>query len=245
MSSDQSSATRFLKAAEVFSTSRQLPEVPGGWTSQDVVVERQTFRLLLPADPNEFLGDEETLASGPNDDDYVPYWPHLWPASIQMAEAILAGNWQGDTSALELGCGVGLVGLAGLAAGLKVTFSDYEPTAIQLALENAHQNGFENGQAMLLDWKEPPAHQFPLILACEVLYETRHHRSLLALLETMLADRGECWIGDAGRQVAAPFVELARDRGFNVELYDEQGQLLPEPRVGRFQLMKLRTRDSS
>jgi predicted nicotinamide N-methyase len=208
--------------------------------SREVAVGSQTFCLTLPADPNQFLSDPATLASRPNDDDYAPYWPHLWSSALPMAEAIAAANWTGATRTLELGCGVGLVGLAGLAGGLDVTFSDYEPHAVQLACHNARANGFDKVHALILDWREPLSERFPLILACDVVYEVRDHVPLLNLLTTMLDEGGCCWIGDAGRQTAAAFVQLARHRNFDVELRDESGKIMSAPHVGRFQLMQVR-----
>ncbi|MBT4866664.1 MAG: methyltransferase domain-containing protein [Planctomycetaceae bacterium] len=217
-----------------------LPVIPGGWMSREVVIGSQTFSLALPADPNEFLSDPETLASRPDDDDYAPYWPHLWTSARPMAEAIASANWTDATRTLELGCGVGLVGLAGLASGLDVTFSDYEPHAVQLAHHNAHANGFDKAGALVLDWREPISERFPVILACDVVYDVSDHLPLLDLLAVMLEERGCCWIGDAGRQTAASFIELARRRNFDVELHDEYGNRMLEPHVGRFQLMQLR-----
>ena len=217
-----------------------LPVIPGGWTSREVVVGSQTFALTLPADPNQFLSDPETLAARPNDEDYAPYWPHLWTSALPMAEAIASASWTAETRTLELGCGVGLVGLAGLASGLDVTFSDYEPHAVQLARHNAHANGFDTARAFVLDWREPISERFSIILACDVVYDVRDHVPLLDLLSVMLEEHGRCWIGDAGRQTAASFVELARRRKFDVELHDEHGNCMLEPHVGRFQLIQVR-----
>lgn len=208
--------------------------------SCEVVVGVQTFCLTLPADPNRFLNDPETLAFRPDDDDYAPYWPHLWSSALPMAEAIEVADWTGVTRTLELGCGVGLVGLAALARGLEVTFSDYEPHAVQLACHNARANGFDKVRSLILDWREPVPQRYPLILACDVIYDERDHLPLLNLLTTMLDERGCCWIGDAGRQSASSFVELARRRDFDVELRDESGKIMSAPHVGRFQLMRLR-----
>jgi ETFB lysine methyltransferase len=206
---------------------------------REVDVGPHAFRLTLPANPDEFLGDADTLANPPGDD-YVPYWPHLWPAALPMAAIVGAAGWTKGTAALELGCGVGLVGLAGLAAGLDVTFSDYEPAAIELARANAADNGFPHAAALLLDWRHPLPRRFPVILACEVVYEVRNHEPLLSLLDVMLAAGGVCWIGDAGRQAAADFIDLARSRRYAVELRNERGESLPSPQVGRFQLVILR-----
>ena len=42
----------------------------------------------------------------------MPYWPYLWPAAYAMSAAVLRENWPPGAAALEIGAGIGLVGLA-------------------------------------------------------------------------------------------------------------------------------------
>jgi predicted nicotinamide N-methyase len=215
-----------------------LPAIPGGWTTRSVIVGTRMLRLTLPAIPDAFLDDVAVHAAHLRDE-YMPYWAYLWPAAVAMADRVAAQPWPAGTAALEIGCGVGLVGLAGLSGGLQVTFSDYDRTAVDVAVYNARANGFEAADEMLLDWRDPPKRRFPLILGCDVVYETRNHAPILNLLDCMLAPDGIAWIGDAGRQLAAEFIRLAREHGYECALSDEHGRPLHEPRVGAFQLLTL------
>ena len=216
-----------------------LPDIPGGWTTRAIDLESLRLELTLPACPDAFLDDPQVLAEH-DIDGYMPYWPYLWPAALAMSRRVLAADWPPGLRALEIGAGVGLVGIVAAACGLNVTLSDYRQTAVDLAVLNARRNGLSHVAGRLLDWRTPPDEPFPLILGCDVLYETRNHAPILHLLETMLAPGGRAWIGDAGRQHAAAFVELARGHGFVVELSDVAGTPLAEPQVGRFQLLELR-----
>lgn len=218
---------------------RELAAVPGGWTDELVTVGGRSLRVTRPALPDAFLDDPEVVAENARND-FMPYWAYLWPAARAMAEAVATAEWPERLRALEVGAGIGLVGLAGLSRGLEVTFSDYRPLPVELALYNARQNGLERARGLLLDWNEPLAEWFPLILGCDVLYERQSHAPILGLVEAMLSPGGAAWFGDEGRQVAAEFVESARERGFAVELRDECGERLEEPRAGRFQLIVLR-----
>lgn len=210
--------------------------IPGGWTQREIAVGDRVFDLVLPADPDEFLNQ---LEADSGNSLVEPYWAALWPAAPIMAKRLLTQDWPPGTAALELGCGTGLVGLAALAAGLEVTFSDVVPTAIELALENARRNSFSGAQAQLLDWFDPPRSQYPLILGCDLLYETRQHPVLLNAIDRLLGDDGQCWLGDPGRSAAAKFVDLAQDRCYRVRLYGEDGQPA-RLRLGHFRLLVLR-----
>lgn len=215
-----------------------LPDVPGGWAEREWHIEGHTFRLILPAAPDAFLDDAEVHAAFDRDE-YMPYWAYLWPASLKMVATVLRTKWTPNTDVLELGAGIGLVGLAGLARGLQVTFSDYEPKAVDLALFNARRAGYTKASGLVLDWRSPPPRQFPLLWGCELLYEDRNHVPLLELTGKMLAPGGTAWFVDGGRAKAERFCNLLPRFGLRHRLFDEQMQPLAAPRVGRYQLIEV------
>ncbi len=190
-----------------------LPEIAGGWTTRTLDVAGHRLTLTCPARPDALLDDPAVLEAHARDG-YMPYWGYLWPTSLETAAAVLREPWPVGTTCLELGAGIGLSGLAALAARLQVTFSDYDEQAVRLALLNARQNGFTEARGVLLDWRQPGCEKFRLIVGCDVIYEQRNHAPVLDVLEAMLAPGGVAWISDPGRHQAEKFIELSRSRGF-------------------------------
>jgi predicted nicotinamide N-methyase len=214
--------------------------IPGGWSEQDIAVGNRTFRMLLPADPVRFLDELDDSPAAPRELS-DPYWAKLWPAAYHLAEAMLAADFPPGAEILEIGCGSGLAGLAALARGYRVTFSDYVPMAVELALENAARNNLASrAHGLVLDWRDPPALKQPVIIAADVLYEQVNNPTLVSLLEKILAEGGVAWFGDAGRSASGDFLKLATDRGFSVKLLDEHNRPVGVPAVGRYQRFVVR-----
>jgi predicted nicotinamide N-methyase len=213
--------------------------IPGGWSEREFSLGDRPLRILLPAQPDEFLEQlEQTTAAAQEAD---PYWAELWPASLPMARLVYGSNWPKHARAIELGCGIGVVGLAALLAGLDVTFTDRVELAVATAVENAHRNGFAGAQGLVFDWAQPQRQpQFPIILACDVLYDRELHASLLRAIESLLADGGECWIGDPGRSATEAFVEQVRSTGFELRMRDEAGREATSLKLGEFRLLVVR-----
>jgi len=193
---------------------RPLPETPlealGPTVRETVMIGGRDFVVTRP-DAVDRLIDHPVLGGGGAADEYVPYWAHLWPAARLLAEVVLHKPWpEGDRPAavLEIGCGLGLPGLAALARGVRVTFSDYDATALRFAADNARANGFTDFEVLTMDWRRPPRGlRFPLLLGADLLYDVALVRPLAALIRGMLAPGGLCLLANGDRvalQALAP-----------------------------------------
>ena len=197
---------------------QELPSIPGGWTERTFECGKHQIQLTLPQSPDDMLETEEALAAN-EQNNYTPYWSYLWPAAIEMLKVIPTLPIPDGADVLEIGCGIGLVGIAAAVCGHKVTLSDYAADAVQLAAYNAARNGIELFSARRIDWTQPPPADFDVVLACDVLYEQRDHEPLLQFLEQIIAGDGVAWIGDPGRQRALEFIGLAQAR-CRVDIFD-------------------------
>jgi predicted nicotinamide N-methyase len=180
-----------------------LPETPRdaiqGLVGEIVVVEGHRFNIRRPADSDKLL-DHPSVRAAFAADEYMPYWTDLWPAARMLAKAILRETWPPGLEALEIGCGLGLPGIAALAKGMQVTFSDYDATALQFAADNARANGFHQFKLLQFDWRRPPTDlRAPLVLGSDLIYEARNVEPLGKLIQHVLPPDGLCLLADQDR----------------------------------------------
>jgi predicted nicotinamide N-methyase len=180
-----------------------MPETPvdalGPPIREQVIVEDRTFFISRPSESDRLL-DHPSVRAAFAADEYMPYWADLWPAARMLAKAIYREPWTAGQGVLEVGCGLGLPGIAALAMGLRVTFSDYDATAIRFARDNAIANGFKDFDTLQMDWRYPPEDlRFPIILASDLIYEMRNVAPLVALVTKMLEPGGVCLLTDQDR----------------------------------------------
>jgi predicted nicotinamide N-methyase len=194
---------------------RPLPATPADAIAEvvreRVVLGEHTFLIDKPGGSDDLLlhpAVREAFAA----DEYLPYWADLWPAARMLAKAVLAEPFEQKPSVLEVGCGLGLPGIAALARGLQVIFSDYDATAVRFAANNARLNGFTDFTELVFDWRDPPADlRVDVVLASDLTYEARHVEPLVALVERVLRPGGLCLWTDQDRPPAAALKsELAR-----------------------------------
>ena len=192
---------------------------------EDLVEETVPLRgaalhVLRPRDAEALLDDHAF-----EHEEFLPYWAELWPSGVALARRVAARALRG-ARVLELGCGLGLPSLAAALAGGRVLATDWSPEAIALLGDNAARNGAEL-ELEIVDWARPGAllerAPFDLVLGADLLYERRNVAPLLALLPSLLGERGELWLADPGRAPAEDFVAacevLAQEQDGRVTVY--------------------------
>ena len=213
--------------------------MPLSLATQSLLIAGRSITLSLPADPEQMLEQAlQSEAAGEHGSD--PYWGLLWAASPKLAELILRHEWDQPLTAIELGCGVGLAGIAALIAGHQVVFSDHSAIAVRTSLFNARANGFANAEGLTFAWHDPPQRTFEFAFASDVVYDTSGHRPLLHTLDEVLRPDGLAWIGDVGRANMPRFLELAETNGWRFTLLDRDGRAIQRPNVLEFCVIELR-----
>ena len=143
----------------------------------------------------------------------LPYWADLWPASVAIARQLMRGRELTGRRVLDLGCGLGMAGVAAGRRGAEVVFADREPEALRFAMFNARHNGVEGATGLQLDWQqETVSGEFDLMCLADVAYEVKHHEPLLRHLEHCLRPGGEALWADPYREAGYLFMERAAAR---------------------------------
>jgi 2-polyprenyl-3-methyl-5-hydroxy-6-metoxy-1,4-benzoquinol methylase len=161
--------------------------------------------VVAPARGDDLLegdGAVEFLRRG-----QIPYWADVWPASVGMARQLMKGPDLAGRRVMDLGCGIGIAGLAAATRGAHVHFVDLEPDALRFARFNARKLPSERLSFEQLDWFEATVAQcFDLVLLADVAYEERNFEPLERHLRSCLSDQGQCMVGDPYRAATDGFL---------------------------------------
>ena len=192
-------------------------EAVGECVRERVTLGEFSFDITRPAS-GDALFDHPAVRAAFGADQYVPYWAELWPASRMLAKAVLAESWPTGRPlrTLEIACGLGLAGIAGLARGLSVTFSDLDELAVTFAAGNARLNGFTAFATAVVDLRQPPPGEFDVILGADLLYDDKLVDALVEFLPAALAPGGLALVADPDRRSARHFGYRAMETGLRV-----------------------------
>lgn len=167
----------------------------------------------------EAAADLDSLVTDDTNPDRLPYWAVLWESARGLARWLIdRGGWPG-TPVLEVGCGLGLPGLAAATLGAQVTQTDLFLDAVVAARMHAQANGVPGTTQWVADWRawSLPG-RWPVILGSDVTYERSVHANLLDVLEHALEPGGSVYLTDPGRPMTLDFLTLAERRGWAVAI---------------------------
>ncbi len=144
-----------------------------------------------------------------------PYWAEIWPASLALSRWLALAE-QPPARALELGCGLGLVGVTLASLGWMVEATDFVEDALVFAAHNAERNGVGSRHTVsYLDWSHPVGTPNPVLVGSDVAYEKSLHPYLQRTVRGLLAPGGRFILSDPGRPAARPFLEAMARAGYD------------------------------
>lgn len=180
--------------------------------NDDVVVGDRTINVIRPRSAEELISESDFER-----DERLPYWAELWPSSTVLA-SFVTGDRRPRGRAIELGAGVGVVSIAAALAGYEVLATDYYEDALLFARANAWRNLGRELETALVDWRAIPTAlpRFDVVLASDVLYESRYAPLVAGTIDRFLAPRGVAYVADPGRVATNAFVDACREISLGV-----------------------------
>jgi predicted nicotinamide N-methyase len=166
----------------------------------------------------ETLVDATELLRADNPPD-PPYWALPWIGARAIAALLLDSPPAARASVLEIGCGLGLAGVAAGLGGASVLFSDYVPAALEFASANAELNGLPSFETGLIDFtRDRLSRRFDLVVAADVVYEPASYEPLVAFLdEHVVAEGGRVLLTESLRADAKRVLAMLAERGFALD----------------------------
>lgn len=189
----------------------------------DIVVEddrtgplpARTVALYLLAEPENAI-DAAALLREPVIAD-PPYWALVWTGARAIAAVLPGGTSLHGRRVLDLGCGLGLSGLAAAQAGASVVFGDYLEDPLQFVRASLARLGIpaDSHEVRRMDFtRDRLGERFDTILAADIVYDPAHYGPLAEFLDLHLAEHGTILLTESLRADASVFLERLCARGF-------------------------------
>ncbi len=121
----------------------------------------------------------------------LPWWAKIWEPSFVLANFMGHQPVDKNQRILEIGAGLGLVGVYAAMCGHNVTISDIDDDALLFARANALLNGCYHVPVVKLDWRMPYyGKPYNMVIGSEVVYDRKTYDILVDFLDNILAPNG-------------------------------------------------------
>ena len=167
----------------------------------ELILRGRKFHFLVPGKLDRFLHSDDPFKD-------FPLWSKPWEASWVLADYLAGKEVEPDKHFLEIGAGMGLVGITASCFGHNFTITEYNPHAIQFARANALLNDCMNLEITELDWHSPSLRgSFDYIVGSEVTYKDEGYAPLHGLIKSFLKPSGKVILCSEVRKTAMVFFQ--------------------------------------
>jgi predicted nicotinamide N-methyase len=161
---------------------------------KEMVIAGKSFQFATPKTIDRFIDFNEI------EHDF-PLWAKIWEASWILGEHVAKKNPDPMRNILEIGSGIGVVGVVASVFGHGITMTEYNEHALNFARANAEINQCPGVTITKLDWHQPSlAGRFDWIIGSEVLYNEKDFSPMLKLFERYLKPYGTITLALGVRQ---------------------------------------------
>lgn len=137
----------------------------------------------------------------------LPYWAKLWESGFLLAYFLGKQPVVPWNRMLEIGAGMGTVGLYASLCGHNVTITDIDDDALLFARANAMINGAK-AEVKKLDWSIPELEdRYETIFGSEVIYNRKAYPLLVEFLKKAIAPNGTIFLAKHTNLHAPAFFE--------------------------------------
>ena len=176
----------------------------------DVVIKDRKFSFFVPKSIDRFIDHENIFNK-------FPLWAKIWEPCLILTDYLASMPVNPEHSFLEIGSGLGLVGIFASSFGHKVTMTEYNHDALNFAKASAHINDCSNLKIVELDWNKPELKgTFDRIIGCEVIYKEQSFYPILRLFRTYLKQDGEILLTERVRKSSIEFFRQM-SKHFNIK----------------------------
>jgi predicted nicotinamide N-methyase len=166
---------------------------------KSVKIRGRSFTLLAPKSIEEYIDSKDPLQD-------FPLWAKVWEASWVLADFLAGMPADPEKRLIEIGCGLGLVGVVAASFGHKVVMTEHNPDAIEFARANAEMNHCADMEIIDLDWTSPSLYgRFDYIVGSDVVYHQKDFEPLRRLFERLLKPQGEVILCEGIRRTSLDF----------------------------------------
>ena len=206
--------------------------------TSDLVIRNRRFQFFAPRSLDDFVDPVDIFHD-------FPLWSKIWEASVVLADHLAQIPPDPEKRFLEIGCGLGLVGVVAASFGHRVTATEHNAHALDFVRANARANlpsSTGNLEILALDWNKPQLEgSFDCILGSEVIYHEKDFEPILKLFRTYLKPEGHIILAAAIRKTSVEFFRQAA-RVFHMTA--RKKVLRSSGNEARFILCTLRFKDS-
>jgi EEF1A lysine methyltransferase 3 len=149
----------------------------------------KVLKIIQIKDYEEYILDQ--IDAGDPDVTQAPFWAKLWEASFVLAYFLGKQPVNPNCHMLEIGAGIGTVGIYAALCGHRITITDINEDALMFARANALLNGLTDLDIRRLDWSDPgETRLYDVVVGSEVVYDRRSYPLLVNFLERVLTPDG-------------------------------------------------------
>jgi predicted nicotinamide N-methyase len=179
-------------------------------STADLVIRERRFRFFVPTSLDRFVDQADVFHD-------FPLWAKIWEASVVLSDHLAAMPVDPERRFLEIGCGMGVVGIVAAAFGHRITITEYNSDALNFARANVSANLSADSAADIevarLDWNQPQLEgRFDAIVGSEVIYKDTDFEPILKLFQTCLNPSGEIILAEGFRKTSLEFFRQVSGR---------------------------------